>query len=158
VLARVQFAANTVAAVSLAAMVVLTTVDVIGRYFFNAPLNGATEMTEFGIALVVFSALPAVTWSGKHIVVDLLDKFFSPRFKRLQKITVNLLFAVCLSALGARIWFLADRAGRRGVVSEYLSIPLSGIQYYIAVICFVTAAGALFWAFAAFAKSAADEA
>lgn len=147
VLARVRLLTNTIAALSLAAMVVLTTADVVGRYFFSSPLHGATEMTEFGIALVVFSALPAVTWGGKHIAVDLLDRFFSPRWRRCQKIIANLLFASCLSALGARIWLFAERDGRREVVSEYLSVPLSWIQYYIAVICFVTAAGALFLAF-----------
>lgn len=157
VLARVQFVANTIAAVSLAAMVVITTIDVVGRYFFNAPLHGATELTEVGIALVVFSALPVVTWGGKHITVDLLDKFMTPRWQQWQTIAANVLFAVCLFALGTRIWFFAERNGRREVVSEYLSVPLSWIQYYIAVVCFVTAVGILFLVFSALFDSPADE-
>lgn len=138
-----RLATELIAVVTLALIIILTVADVIGRYFFNAPLGGATELTEFGIALVVFSALPAITWEDKHVAVDLLDKYVSPRLSRWRQVVINLLFATCLTAIGVRISQLAERAARREVVSEYLSLPLAWIHYYIAAACLLVAAGAL---------------
>jgi len=39
---------------ALAAMMLLTTADVIGRYFFNAPVLGAYEITEYLMLIMVF--------------------------------------------------------------------------------------------------------
>ena len=127
--------------IALASVVALTVTDVVGRYFFNAPLGGATELTEFGIALVVFAALPAVSWNREHVAVDLLDRYVPAAVHRWRSLAVDLLFALCLIVLGNRLWELGLRAGRREEVSEFLLIPLVWIFTYIAVMCAVTALG-----------------
>lgn len=137
----VERAAEAVSLGALAFVVGLTVVDVVGRYFLNAPLNGATELTEFGIALTVFSALPAVTWNRGHIAVDLLDRVTPPHWRGRMATAFDAVFAVCLAALGARIWELGSRSARRAEVTEYLEIPLSWIQHYISAICLLVAAG-----------------
>ena len=76
-------------AAALAFLVVLTVVDVVGRYALSAPAPGATELTEFGVAALVFAALPAVTWRGGHVAVDLLDRFVPPARRRWRAALVN---------------------------------------------------------------------
>ena len=66
-------------AAALAFMMVLTVVDVTGRFVFNRPIPGSFEVMEFCLAIVVFSALPLVTWDRRHITVSLFDSFFRRR-------------------------------------------------------------------------------
>ncbi|MBN2041994.1 MAG: TRAP transporter small permease [Spirochaetes bacterium] len=57
--------------ISLVAMMLLSTADVIGRYFFNSPVLGAYEITEYLMIIIVFSFF-AFTQSEKgHINVDI---------------------------------------------------------------------------------------
>ena len=49
------------AAVLLFAMMVLTFVDVWGRYFFNSPVPGGFEVTELMMAALIFAGLPLAT-------------------------------------------------------------------------------------------------
>ncbi|MBC7006138.1 TRAP transporter small permease subunit, partial [Photobacterium sp. BZF1] len=46
------------AALSLMLMMVITFVDVVGRFFFSSPLIGSTEMIEVLLAVMVFMAFP----------------------------------------------------------------------------------------------------
>ena len=49
------------AAIVLFLMMTITAVDVVGRYFFNKPLAGGFEITEIGLALLIYCALPLVS-------------------------------------------------------------------------------------------------
>ena len=135
--------AEIIGGVTLALVVGLTVADVVGRYFFNAPLGGATELTEFGVAVVVFSALPAVTWNQGHVAVDLLDKWTPLWLRHWRALAIDVIFAVCLAVLGKRIGEIALRADRREEVSEYLALPMAWIYGYIALICGLVALGLL---------------
>jgi len=42
-------------------MMVLTFVDVVGRYLLNRPLRGAFELTELGLVVLIFAGLPLVS-------------------------------------------------------------------------------------------------
>lgn len=55
------------AALLLFSLILVTCVDVIGRYFFSAPLRGAFEITELLLAALVFTALPLTTERREHI-------------------------------------------------------------------------------------------
>src|SRR5258707_10984481 len=54
-------------------LMLLTCVDVVGRYFLNKPLTGGFELTEVLLASLIFAGLPLVTLRGDHITVDLFD-------------------------------------------------------------------------------------
>ncbi len=57
----------------LFALMVITVLDVVGRYVLNAPLVGAFELTKLSMGLLVFSALPLVTARERHIVVGMFE-------------------------------------------------------------------------------------
>ena len=56
----------------LALMMFLTVVDVVGRYVFNMPIDGAFELTEFMMAIFVPFALVYCERQKSHIAVDLV--------------------------------------------------------------------------------------
>jgi TRAP-type C4-dicarboxylate transport system permease small subunit len=81
-----------VGAFALFLMMVLTTVDVIGRYFFRSPIPGGTEITE---AMMVVIAFPALAWCAakrKHVQVDILMSHFSKKVQSIAEIIT--IFAV----------------------------------------------------------------
>jgi TRAP-type transport system small permease protein len=57
---------------AIALMMLLTTLDVVGRYFFNAPVLGAYEITEYLMLIMVFSFLAFAQSQKAHISVDIV--------------------------------------------------------------------------------------
>jgi len=135
------FLLELVAASVLFLLMLTTCLDVAGRYLFNSPLPGATELTRLGLALMVFAAMPVVTYRGGHIVVDLLDHILGPMVLKILGLISALLISSSMYFLGVRIFEIGERSIRRGVVTEFLGLPSGYIAEYIAVMSWLTAAG-----------------
>ena len=54
-------------------MMLLTTVAVLSRQLFNAPLLGLVELSEFALVTCIFVAMPGVFLRDENIVVDVVD-------------------------------------------------------------------------------------
>jgi TRAP-type C4-dicarboxylate transport system permease small subunit len=65
------------AAGALCLLIIITVVDVVGRYLLNAPLPGAFESVRALMALVTFSALPLVCVRNEHLRAGILDHLIS---------------------------------------------------------------------------------
>ncbi|WP_372891598.1 TRAP transporter small permease [Rhodosalinus sp.] len=129
------------AAAGLFGLMVLTFADVMLRSTFNAPIEAATELIRMAMAILVFAALPMLSWRDEHISVDLLDGVFQ-RF-RLARVRDGLIQIVCGGILlfpAERIVVLAERARSYGDTTEYLSIPTFFIAWFIAIMTFAAAA------------------
>jgi TRAP-type transport system small permease protein len=126
-------------AITLFALMMVTCVDVVGRYVFNNPLTGSTELTEIAVGIIVFSVLPIISWRNDHIVVDLLDPLFPALAQFIRSIIINICISISLVYLGQRINVLGERSLSYDEVTEYLSIPTGWMMYFIGYICWVTA-------------------
>jgi TRAP-type C4-dicarboxylate transport system permease small subunit len=134
------FALELVAAVTLFLLMFLTCADVVGRYFFGNSVDGTTELTEIGIAILVFAEMPIITWRGGHVVVDILDKMWGSVAVKVLGLLSALLMSSAMYFLGVRIFELAERSLRRDEITELLEIPVGYIVQYIAVMSWATAA------------------
>lgn len=126
-------------AVALFAIMWLTLVDVTGRKFFNHSVPGGLELTEMLMVMVIFGALPLVSWRGEHVVFDSLDKLIPERLKTLQACLVN---AVCAGLFGMLAWLLTTRAERfaeYGEVTVHLQWPMAPVAWVMAVLLALTA-------------------
>ncbi len=142
-LKRLSRLPSLLAAITLFALMTMTFSDVVLRSTINNPIEAATELTRLFMAIIVFASLPIITWRGEHIVVDLLDPFFSGLAARLRDIAVDLVSGAALLWPAVRVWQLAARAREYGDVTEYLNIPQFYIAYFIALATFITAAALL---------------
>ncbi len=61
---------NSVGAAALAAMMLLTTVDVVLRYIFSTPITGSLEITEFLLLITVASGIAYTGIKKAHVTVD----------------------------------------------------------------------------------------
>ena len=134
-LARISLACG---AVVLAVMLALTCADVVGRYIFNAPVNGKTELTRFLMAGLIAFALPVVTLRNDHITVDIFDNFFTRPLERLRDVAIDGFCAVSLLTLSWWVAFRAHRLMEYGYVSDFLHIPLYPVAYFLAVMVALT--------------------
>ncbi len=126
------------AAAALFFLMVMTFADVVLRSAFNNPVESATELTRIMMAIAVFSSMPVVAARGGHIVVDLLDGFFTPFAGRIRDGLVNVGCGLLLMWPVQRVWVLAERARKFGDLTEYLSIPQFYMSYFILVLAVAT--------------------
>jgi len=132
------------AALFLIAMVIMTCIDVVGRYVFGNPLTGTVEIVKISMAAIVFFSLPWLFLKNDHIVVDL---FPEPKAQIPFKLLViaRLLISVLVTwVLGRRIWAYAERTIEDGDVTEFLRIPQWPVVTVIAAMIFVVVAIAIF--------------
>jgi TRAP-type C4-dicarboxylate transport system permease small subunit len=126
-------------AMILFAMLLLTCVDVFGRYILNAPVNGKTEITRLMMAGLVFCALPVVSVSDEQITVDLLDRFFSARAGAIRDAIVDLLSGTCLGIMVYWLVFRSERLRDYGYVTDFLHWPLYPFAYFVSFMTLVAA-------------------
>ena len=134
-----QLTLEGVAGATLFGMMLLTTADVTGRYFFNSPILGAVELTQLMLAALVFLSLPVVCWRQEHISVDLLDAVFPAKLVWVREVIVNLLVTAALWVMAQRVWSLAERAFQWGDVTEFLRIPRGYLVGLIAIMLALSA-------------------
>jgi TRAP-type C4-dicarboxylate transport system permease small subunit len=94
-----------VLAVVMLAGVALNFVNVIARYFFNAPIFWAEEVLVYAMIWAVFLALPAITFSNDHLRMDLLYLKLPGRLR----VAVDVLCALLYVGFGA---FAAYHSGK----------------------------------------------
>ncbi|WP_440997240.1 TRAP transporter small permease [Arhodomonas sp. SL1] len=128
-----------VSAVLLVLMLAVTTVDVIGRYFFNAPILGAFEVSEVAMALLIYAGLPLVCMDRGNVSVTLLTERLGPGLRRIQATVVSLVGAGVLGVLAWRLARQAMRLSSYGDTTMFLSIPLGPVAWGMAVLTGVAA-------------------
>ncbi len=83
--------------VLVAAMMVLTFSDVVGREIFSSPLIIAPELTTVGLAAMVYVGLPLVSFRDEHITISLFENLFRGRANAIKRGCVALLLAALRS-------------------------------------------------------------
>lgn len=126
-----------VGGVFLILMMGLTVCDVIGRYLFNAPIRGASELTEILLCAVIFLGLGAVSLAEDHVTVDLLTEKMPRAIQPLRQALTGGFSGVILGIIAWRIWVYADQIGGYGGSTTSLSIPIAPLGYFCAICAFI---------------------
>jgi TRAP-type C4-dicarboxylate transport system permease small subunit len=127
------------AAFFLVFLMLVTFVDVLGRYAFNAPLVFAVEVIELGMGLVIGFGLAATTLSGGHISVDLVS---AAAPKAVRALLMRLSALVGLIFFGLVAWRLWDRATNflsDGLETQVLGLPVWPVVMVMAAATLVAA-------------------
>jgi TRAP-type C4-dicarboxylate transport system permease small subunit len=145
--AMAERALDAITGVLLIALMMLTTVDVLGRNLLRQPVPGATELTEILLAGIVFLSFPRLAYRQGHIVVDLLDFLTGPRTRRIQTRCAAVLSAVTFAGLTWPLHRAALRAMEDGDTTIQLGIPLYFPLWLMSAICLVTGVAFVLGAF-----------
>lgn len=134
-----RWSTGLMAATALFSIMWLTVVDVVGRKFFSHSVPGGLEITEILMVVVIFGALPLVSWRAEHVVFDSLDAFTTPRFRRLQARLVNLVCAATFGFLANLMVQRGDRFAEYGDVTVHLQLAVAPVAYLMALLLALTA-------------------
>ena len=112
------------ACVVLMLVMLITFVDVVGRYFFNAPVTFAVELIQLGMGLLVLFGLALTTFERSHIAVDIAESVAPASVQRILASLAAICGAVFISIIAWRLWdrgvkFLGD-----GLATDVLFLPV----------------------------------
>ena len=126
---RAQGWLTIVAGLILLGTMVMTVIDVFGRYLFGAPLGFAYEMTELAMAVTFFIALSAVTLRGEHVSVGLFDALFVRRMAAFRDAVIALALAVGIGFMCWRMFLFAGKFASYGDTTHVLKVYIYPFAY-----------------------------
>ncbi|MCP4071706.1 MAG: TRAP transporter small permease [Hyphomicrobiales bacterium] len=135
------------ASVFLLGLMLITFADVVGRYFFDAPLVFTVEIVELGMGLMIFFGLALTTLQRGHIAVDLITGI-TP--KNLHVLLVSFATLVTVIFMGLVTWRLWDRAENfwsDGLATQILFLPVAPVVFLMAIAGGVTTVFAVYLLF-----------
>lgn len=127
-------------------MMLVTTADVIGRYFFNQPIYGAFQLTEVLMGLVIFAGMPLATAAREHIAVNFLENALSVRGRCAQTAVTDLACAGIAGVMAWRIWVRGTALVDAREVMQQLDISRGYVAWTMAALLAITAATFLYCA------------
>jgi TRAP-type C4-dicarboxylate transport system permease small subunit len=128
-LAAVRQVLGLACAALLLAMMLVTVIDVIGRYFFGRPLAGSSELTELLLAATIFMGLPAVCLEDGHVTVDLVTERLPAWTRGWRVLAMRVICAVVLAVIGWRLIVHGMRLASYQEVTIYLRLPVAPVAY-----------------------------
>jgi TRAP-type C4-dicarboxylate transport system permease small subunit len=136
---RVRPLLSGVAAIALFAMMLLTFADVFSRKFLGNSITGAVELTELGMLMMIFCALPLASLASEHVVFDLFDRLLPARWVWAQQTLANLVTAAIFAGAALIVWQRALRTSEMGDTTATLVIRIAPFQQAVAVLLLLTA-------------------
>lgn len=120
-------------------MMALTFVDVVGRYLFDAPIFGASEMIQFLLAASIFSAMGIVSARDGHIAVELFTPRLEHSFPKLQPLIVRAFSVAGLALIGFELGRIGLEALHVNHVTIVLEWPIAMIAIPSSILCILAA-------------------
>ena len=113
---------NSVAALFLAAMMILTGIDVFLRYIFNSPIPGSFELTEFMMPVVITFGFAYCALEKGHVQVELITARLPVRTQAVMNSIASLIFFGLFLLITWQAWIRAKGMFDSGQTSITLTI------------------------------------
>lgn len=104
---RLTLQLGTLSGFATLAIMVAVTLDVCGRFFFNAPIPGANEFSELLLVAMIFLGLAAAQQQRQHFAIEIAIQHLPPSIKRWFVLGGWL---VSLAIVGLLAWLSAKQA------------------------------------------------
>jgi TRAP-type C4-dicarboxylate transport system permease small subunit len=108
----------------------LTFADVVLRGFFNKPIPGSFELSQYILAVFILLGAAYTQQVKGHVGVDFITSRFSPRMRAICEIVTTLLSLLIIAILVWQGWVegITEKA-----VSDQLRIPQYPFRLLVAV-------------------------
>ncbi len=128
----VSQAIHGIGGVVLALMMLLTATDVIGRYLFNRPVDGSTELNEVMLAIVVFFGVAYTATQKGHVRVEILVSALPQKARILLDALMTFLGFGLFSLMSWQAVVLGIDQWNRDLTTSVLYIPVFPIALAVA--------------------------
>lgn len=115
-----------VASAGIFSLMAMVFVSVIFRYVLNSPILFAEDVMAMLLGITIFTAVPSVTLSRRHISVELFTAPFEqfPKVDRLRRLAVDLVVLFVTFFMSFVIYQQAIRYFERDSTSNTMEWPL----------------------------------
>jgi len=138
---RLLSAVETLAALSLLVIALVTAGNVLVRYTLGWQIPDWFDGTQMLLGIAMFWGIALATWYGNHIAVDLLWEALGPRGKRWIDVLATAVTLAFLAPLAWMVWVKVGGTGSQGTMD--LRLPLKWFYSAAAVGATVAAVLAL---------------
>jgi TRAP-type C4-dicarboxylate transport system permease small subunit len=126
-------------ALILACIMLITCVDVAGRYVLSMPVPGGLEVTELMMGALIFASLPLVTLRQQQVTIDLLEPFIPKAVKPALHVLIQLTGGLCLAVISWRLWVKGGQMMQQGDTTAVLQLSVWPLVYFMSLLAAVTA-------------------
>jgi len=119
-------------AAALTTMMLLTVVDVIGR-FFKHPVFGSVELVGFLAVITAAAALPHTYKVNGHVGVEIFVRLLPQKARLWIQVCTRLLSLALFSVIAWQMFLYAGDIKETGEVSMNLEFPIHYIVFILAV-------------------------
>ena len=127
------------AGVPLLAMMLVTVVDVLGRYALGKPLVSGHAAVQALVFVLVFLGLPLLSLLRGYMQVEWLGSALPPKLERMRRRLIEAVTAACLTVFGLQFLWQGAYYQRQGETIEMLEIPLAFFGYLGGGLCLLSA-------------------
>jgi TRAP-type C4-dicarboxylate transport system permease small subunit len=117
-------------------LMLLTTGDVVGRSFFNKPIAGTFELSEFMLAIIILLSAAYTQQVKGHVSVDFRTSRFPPRVQGTLQVLTTLLSLAIITIV---IWQGLVLGLEEKAVTDQLRIPKAPFKILVGI------CGGLLW-------------
>ncbi|MBL4597809.1 MAG: TRAP transporter small permease [Rhizobiaceae bacterium] len=125
--------AAAVASASLVFVMVVTFIDVVGRYVFNTPLTYSVELTKLAMGLVILLGLGLTTFYREHISVDLIPPLLPKSAQSFLRRVSAFTGVVFLGMIAWNFWGKVVAQQSDGLVTQILAMPVYPFTLVMAI-------------------------
>ena len=122
-----------VGSIAVLSLMTLATVNVVLRFFFNAPYRGAYEIVGFSGAIVIAFALGYTQKRKDHIVVDILTEKFPKRVNRILDGINYFITTIFFIIVSWQVFVWGMKISKSGEVSETIKIIFHPFIYSVSL-------------------------
>ncbi len=116
---------------ALVGMMMLTVIDVIGR-FFKHPIFGSVELVGFFATIIVATALPYTYKMEGHVGVEILVRLLSKKVQLVIDIFTRFISLLLFCLITWQMFLYANDIKHSGEVSMNIEFPIYLIVYLLA--------------------------
>jgi len=111
-------------------LMLITTSDVISRGFFNKPIPGTLELSEYMLSIIILLGAAYTQQVKGHVGVDFLTKRFSKRTQSILEVFTTLASMLIIAIM---IWQGYVEGIHEKTVSDMLRVPQWPFRLLVAV-------------------------
>jgi len=111
-------------------LMLITTGDVVSRGFFNKPIPGTLELSEYMLSIIILLGAAYTQQVKGHVGVDFLTKRFTKKTKGVVEIITTLL---CMFIVTIMVWQGFVEGIHEKTVSDMLRVPQWPFRLLVAV-------------------------
>jgi TRAP-type C4-dicarboxylate transport system permease small subunit len=114
-------------------IMLLINIDVIGRFFFNSPLWGVLEISEFMLAGCVLLGLGYTEFLGGNVMVELFYDRYSPLLKNIMRLFFSILGIGLYGVIAYTSGILTIDLFKANLTSDVLKIPAWPFRAFVPI-------------------------